>query len=115
LVLHHFRYLYHILSDSVVNKNRPAVLILCNKQDHTLAKGNKVIQAQLEKEMTVLRTTQVNQLEAVSDDGPSNVFLGREGKDFEFDDLRSFKIEFRDASALEGNIDDLRKWLQSVA
>jgi len=44
-------YLYHILSDSVVNKNRPAVLILCNKQDHTLAKGNKVIQAQLEKEM----------------------------------------------------------------
>jgi len=108
-------YLYHILSDSVVSKCRPAVLVLCNKQDHTLAKGHKVIQAQLEKEMNVLRTTQVNQLEAVSDDGKSNVFLGREGKDFEFDDLKSFKIEFRDASAHEGSIDELKQWLQSVA
>lgn len=43
------------------------------------------------------------------------VFLGREGKDFEFDDLKSFKIEFRDASAHEGSIDDLKQWLQSVA
>jgi len=110
------QYLYNILTDSLVSSNRPAVLVLCNKQDHTLAKGQKVIQLQLEKEMNVLRTTQVNQLETVENEGKSsNVFLGREGKDFEFEDLKNMNIEFCDSSAHDGNIEDLQKWLQSVA
>ncbi len=45
------RYLYSILLDPVVNSNRPAVLVLCNKQDHALAKGVQVVKTQLEKEM----------------------------------------------------------------
>lgn len=109
------QYLYNILTDSVVSSNRPAVLVLCNKQDLTLAKGHKVIQAQLEKEINVLRTTQVNQLEAVSGEEKSNVYLGREGKDFEFEDLKTMNIEFCDSSAQENDIDDLKKWLQTVA
>jgi signal recognition particle receptor subunit beta len=47
------RYLYTILSDPVVLSNRPQMLILCNKQDHALAKGPQVIQSVLEKEMSV--------------------------------------------------------------
>ena len=47
------RYLYTILSDPVVLSNRPQVLILCNKQDHALAKGPQIIQSILEKEMSV--------------------------------------------------------------
>lgn len=45
------RYLYAIFSDTVITSNRTPVLILCNKQDHALAKGPQVIQSQLEKEM----------------------------------------------------------------
>lgn len=45
------RYLYTILTDSVVRANRLPVLVLCNKQDHALAKGSQVIRMQLEKEM----------------------------------------------------------------
>ena len=45
------RCLYNLLTDRVVSSNVPKVLIACNKHDLTLAKGSKVIQAQLEKEM----------------------------------------------------------------
>lgn len=44
-------YLYNCLSDSVVRKNLPSLLILCNKQDEPLAKGSAVIKSMLEKEM----------------------------------------------------------------
>nr|CAG4648847.1 EOG090X0C7N [Polyphemus pediculus] len=107
-------YLYLILSDPAVHSNRPPVLVLCNKQDHTLAKGEKVIKTQLEKEMNVLRTTKTNQLEAVSDDGQQPKYLGKEGKDFEFEDLK-MPVVFKPCSAQDGNIDELKNWLHSVA
>lgn len=43
--------LYNILVDPAVVKNRPNILILCNKQDQTLAKGSNIIKSMLEKEM----------------------------------------------------------------
>ena len=45
------RFLYTILTDKGVQTNRSRFLILCNKHDQTMAKGCKVIQAMLEKEM----------------------------------------------------------------
>lgn len=44
-------FLYFILTDTVVYSNGPKILILCNKQDETLAKGSSVIRSLLEKEM----------------------------------------------------------------
>ncbi|KAK3752243.1 hypothetical protein RRG08_047099 [Elysia crispata] len=46
-------YLYTLLSDKTVSGNALPVLVLCNKQDLTLAKGAKVVRSQLEKEMWV--------------------------------------------------------------
>lgn len=46
-------YLYSILTDPVISSYVPPVLIACNKHDQTMAKGAKVVQAQLEKEMWV--------------------------------------------------------------
>ncbi|ERL95898.1 hypothetical protein D910_00564, partial [Dendroctonus ponderosae] len=43
--------LYNILIDPAVVKNRPQLLILCNKQNQTLAKGCTVIKSMLEKEL----------------------------------------------------------------
>ncbi|ERL96232.1 hypothetical protein D910_01513, partial [Dendroctonus ponderosae] len=43
--------LYNILIDPAVVKNRPQLLILCNKQDQTFAKGCTVIKSMLEKEL----------------------------------------------------------------
>nr|SVE70650.1 EOG090X0C7N [Daphnia similis] len=109
-------YLYTILSDPVVSSNKPQVLILCNKQDHPLAKGPQVIQSVLEKEMNVLRNTQTNQLEAVAEGGNRKSFyLGQEGKNFEFADIRSLRVEFAASSAQTEDFENLKKWLQSVA
>jgi hypothetical protein len=47
----HFRFLYTLLSDIIVANNSLPFLILCNKQDKTMAKGCSVIKSLLEKEM----------------------------------------------------------------
>lgn len=108
-------YLYTVLSDPVISSNRPQVLILCNKQDHALAKGPQVIQSMLEKEMNLLRNTQTNQLEAVAEGGnKKSTYLGHEGKNFEFADL-SLRVEFAASSAQSEEMENLKKWLHSVA
>lgn len=42
-------FLYTILSDSLTSS--VPILILCNKQDETMAKGSNVVKSLLEKEM----------------------------------------------------------------
>nr|CAG4649635.1 EOG090X0C7N [Scapholeberis mucronata]SVE93847.1 EOG090X0C7N [Scapholeberis mucronata] len=109
-------YLYTVLSDPVVTSNKPQILILCNKQDHALAKGPQVIQSLLEKEMNVLRNTQTNQLEAISEDGKKPFFLGQEGKNFEFSDIYPIRVDFAASSAQQlDELEKLNKWLQAVA
>lgn len=44
-------YLYNILTDAVVVQNKPKILILCNKQDQSLAKGSNVVRSIFEKEL----------------------------------------------------------------
>ncbi|CAL1527243.1 unnamed protein product [Lymnaea stagnalis] len=115
-------YLYTILSDRVISNNVPPVLILCNKQDLTLAKGVKVIRSQLEKEMNTLRITQAAALKGVGDTGNNNSFLGKRDKDFNFADIKPFKIDFAECSALgkdknsgRPDLDELQDWLGKVA
>ena len=112
------RYLYNLLSDSDIQKNVP-VLILCNKQDQTMAKGCAVIRTLLEKEMNLLRMTKTSQLEA-TDASLTNVFLGKQGKHFEFSHLDS-QIDFAESYAFNkdpqtsADIDELNKWLHKIA
>ncbi|KAG5319602.1 SRPRB protein, partial [Pseudoatta argentina] len=111
-------YLYNLLSDPDIQKNVP-VLIMCNKQDQTMAKGCYVIKALLEKEMNLLRMTKTSQLET-TDASSTNVFLGKQGKHFEFSHLDS-KIDFvesyasNDDSQMSANIEELKKWLIKIA
>ena len=42
-----------LLTDPLLQANKPKMLVVCNKSDATLAKGAKAVQAQLEKEMYV--------------------------------------------------------------
>ncbi|KAJ8682824.1 hypothetical protein QAD02_018616 [Eretmocerus hayati] len=110
-------YLYTLLSDPALSKNVP-VLILCNKQDQTLAKTSSVIKTLLEKEINLLRVTKTSQLEA-TDASSSNVFLGKTGKDFEFSHLNR-RVEFCESSAFVKNadtpaeIENLTTWLTNL-
>lgn len=110
--------MYNLLSDSYIQTNIP-VLILCNKQDQVTAKGYTVIKALLEKEMNLLRMTKTSQLEA-TDASSANVFLGKQGKDFEFSHLDS-QIDFADSYAFNkdpetpADIGDLNKWLHKIS
>lgn len=44
-------YLYNILTDLIIVQNKPKILILCNKQDQSLAKGSNVVKSIFEKEL----------------------------------------------------------------
>ncbi|KAL3861876.1 hypothetical protein ACJMK2_007890 [Sinanodonta woodiana] len=114
-------YLYTLLSDNAISTNCPPFLIACNKQDLTLAKGLKVIQSQLEKEMNTLRVTRSAALQGQDGAGNNNTFLGKRNKDFAFSDLKPLKVDFAECSA-QGNdeksdpdIKCIEEWLLKVA
>ncbi|XP_071635957.1 signal recognition particle receptor subunit beta [Temnothorax longispinosus] len=111
-------YLYNLLSDPNIQKNVP-VLILCNKQDQILAKGCTVIKMLLENEMNVLRMTKTSQLEA-TDASSTNVFLGKQGKHFDFSHLDSpvhfaESYAFTKGSGPSVDLEQLNEWLNKIA
>ena len=91
-------------------QNNIHLLILCNKQDQTLAKGCNVVQNLLEKEIDLLRLTKSNQLEA-TDASTINSFIGKQGKPFKFSHL-SIKVDFAESGATD--ITQLESWLQKL-
>uniref|UniRef100_W5MU40 Signal recognition particle receptor subunit beta n=2 Tax=Lepisosteus oculatus TaxID=7918 RepID=W5MU40_LEPOC len=92
-------FLYSLLTDSVVVKNAPALVVACNKQDVTMAKSAKLIQQQLEKELNTLRVTRSAALSSQDGSaGGGTVPLGRKGKEFDFSQL-PMKVEFVECSA----------------
>jgi len=109
-------YLYTLLSDPTISTHAPPILILCNKQDLTLAKGAKVIRSQLEKEITTLRVTRSAALQGTDDSDSNFTFLGRRDKDFDFSDLKPLNVEFAECSARgEGELGNLCSWMSKVA
>ncbi|XP_035215101.1 signal recognition particle receptor subunit beta-like [Stegodyphus dumicola] len=105
-------FLFTLLQEPFVHHYRIPFLIACNKQDHAVAKSAKVIQSQLEKEMNALRITQSGRLASVSS-FEDKIFLGHKGKDFQFSDLKSIKVEFCECSALEPGEGSSTEILQS--
>lgn len=92
-------FLYFLLTDSVVSRTAPNLLVACNKQDITMAKSAKLIQQQLEKELNTLRVTRSAALSSQDGSvGGGGVHLGKRGKDFEFSQL-PMKVEFVECSA----------------
>lgn len=108
-------FLFRILSDPTIHSNRTPVMIVCNKQDLTLAKGASVIERELAKEVGLLRETHSGVLQGT--DGNTvvdHVFLGKEGKDFVFSDLKA-KVDFCEVSATsEDNLDKVQGWISNV-
>ncbi|XP_023678183.1 signal recognition particle receptor subunit beta [Paramormyrops kingsleyae] len=106
--------LYSLLTDSVVVKNAPTLLVACNKQDITMAKSSKLIRQQLEKELNTLRVTRSAALS--SQDGSSggtSVPLGKKAKDFEFSQL-PMHVEFVECSALGGGAEEAESDMEAL-
>lgn len=116
-------FLFNVLRDPCLNSSNTPVLVVCNKQDLGIqAKGAGVIERELAKEIGLLRVTKSRLLEdsAGNADGNTNVYLGKEGKDFEFSDLRA-EVKFVEASAAKGYDDEesgisaIQLWIASKA
>ncbi|XP_037533449.1 signal recognition particle receptor subunit beta [Nematolebias whitei] len=113
-------FLYMLLTDAVISKNAPTLLVACNKQDIAMAKSAKLIQQQLEKELNTLRVTHSAALSAQDGSVGGSVYLGKKGKDFNFSQL-PMKVEFLECSArgskgeeVEADIESLQKSLAKL-
>ncbi|XP_059613281.1 signal recognition particle receptor subunit beta [Phlebotomus argentipes] len=104
-------YLYTVLLEPAI-ASLP-FLILCNKQDETMAKSAGVIKSMLEKELNLVRSTRKNQLESVDSSAKSNVFLGKQGKDFEFIHISQY-VDVLECSVKNQDIGSLTDWLDRI-
>ncbi|XP_029965001.1 LOW QUALITY PROTEIN: signal recognition particle receptor subunit beta [Salarias fasciatus] len=91
-------FLYVLVTDTVISRNVPDLLVACNKQDITMAKSAKLIQQQLEKELNTLRVTRSAALSSQDGSVAAPCIWGKKGKDFEFSQL-PMKVEFLECSA----------------
>ncbi|KAJ8964853.1 hypothetical protein NQ314_004571 [Rhamnusium bicolor] len=107
-------FLYNILVDPVVLSNCPSLLILCNKQDQTFAKGGTAVKSIFEKELNTLRITKSKQLDSVDPKVKKAAMLGNPDEDFDFAALR-VKVDIAESYAYHKNgsadIEGLKKWL----
>lgn len=115
-------FLYQILTDAILLRNVPPILVACNKQDVSMAKSAKLVQQQLEKELNTLRVTQSAVPSTLEGSNlQTTTQLGKKGKDFEFSQL-PMKIEFLECSATDGkeeegdaNLGNVEGWLAKLA
>ncbi|XP_054153910.1 signal recognition particle receptor subunit beta-like [Oppia nitens] len=107
---------YNYLVDLFVSSNRIPFLMACTKQDETRAKSSKVIQKQLEREITTIRETRIGALSSTGDDDSFRAILGKPNKEFSFNDIKN-PIDFIDCSAAESNtqLDSVLNWIKSIA
>jgi small GTP-binding protein len=112
--------MYQILSDKVIMKNAPSVLVACNKHDQGLAKGSRLIQSALEKELNNVRRTRSAALQA-TDGAIAASFIGRRDRDFTFSDVRPIHVEFVECSAGQNDggtgcqLKEVEDWLAKLA
>lgn len=98
-----------VLSDTAVQKQRPPLLLLCNKTDMgAKAHTSDFVRKRLEKEIEALRSTRASLGEA-GGPGPS---LARRGEAFTFAGLRSPKVSVGSGSAMTGDLQDVFDFLQ---
>nr|AAU44447.1 hypothetical protein AT2G18770 [Arabidopsis thaliana] len=101
-------YLYDILTNASVIKNKTPVLLCCNKTDKVTAHTKEFIRKQMEKEIDKLRVSR----SAISTADIANDFtLGIEGEVFSFSHCHN-KVTVAEASGLTGETDQVQEFIR---
>ncbi|KAK9501603.1 hypothetical protein O3M35_012299 [Rhynocoris fuscipes] len=114
-------YLYTLLTDEDILKNCKNILIFCNKQDNTTAKGAQILKSLLEKELNTVRETKSHSLEN-TEGTVDSVYLGIKGQEFEFAHCLPTIIDFAEGYALDSEgdeslhrLDPLKQWIAAIS
>ncbi|KAI9474855.1 signal recognition particle receptor beta subunit-domain-containing protein [Zychaea mexicana] len=105
-------YLYNVLAQQQVQKERIPILIACNKTDLITALPQEKIQERLEVEINRLRSTRtaaVEQQETSLDD-EQEAYLGYEGEKFKFEHLDN-DVQFETCSVEKDALDKVVDWI----
>ena len=104
-------YLFTILTDPVIAKLKPTVIIVCTKQDAPMAKSTVLIKQVLESELTTLKKTSQATLSDISDSRDSagrnkRAAILAEGRNGNVDlSLLPYKVKFVESSIAKGEKD----------
>lgn len=109
-----FRFLYDIFANKKVNDQAPPIMVVCNKSEASGASSPQAVRDALEKELTQLKTTR-SSLETEGDEDEqdlSQVPVGRDGANFEFDVDSPCEISFVKCSVKDANIHEVVTFIQ---
>ncbi|THD20894.1 Signal recognition particle receptor B subunit 159 [Fasciola hepatica] len=108
-----FRFLYNILTDPRVSHSGNRILIACNKQDSSSAKGCSVVRSLLEKELNTLTITRIGALAGLEQGtNVKPVTLTKPGINFTFASSR-LPVDFVECSAVS-DISPIKEWLHRI-
>lgn len=99
-------YLYLLLADPIIHKNKILFTIACNKQDLDDAQGKDSIKETLEKELNAIRNTKKGQLGKTSEEEEEDYLASLANKELSLDTLKVNLIE----TSL-GNLDQLIRFI----
>ncbi|KAI8370760.1 signal recognition particle receptor subunit beta-like protein [Choanephora cucurbitarum] len=104
-------YLYDILAQPQVQKQKIPVLIACNKSDMITALPTDKIKLLFETELNRLRGTRTARVEQQESD-EQEAFLGYEGEAFKFEHIDN-TVEFESCSVQDQKVDLVKDWIVS--
>ncbi|OBZ85236.1 Signal recognition particle receptor subunit beta [Choanephora cucurbitarum] len=104
-------YLYDILAQPQVQKQKIPVLIACNKSDMITALPTDKIKLLFETELNRLRGTRTARVEQQESD-EQEAFLGYEGEAFKFEHIDN-TVEFKSCSVQDQKVDLVKDWIVS--
>uniref|UniRef100_A0A5K3FFH3 Signal recognition particle receptor subunit beta n=1 Tax=Mesocestoides corti TaxID=53468 RepID=A0A5K3FFH3_MESCO len=108
-------YLFNLMTDGILARNRTPFLILCNKNDVPGAKNAVAVEKMLETELTTLCRTKAGGLAAL--DGHNErqtVPIVRPDEAFSFAKNKLHRVTFADCSAVSTDISPVRLWLERL-
>lgn len=105
-------FLYDILSDSIIIRNKVPILIAITKTDIIGSRDIDFIQQELEKEIEFVRSNRVKS-NYVVDGETEQLFLGEEGKEFTFNQLIN-PVSFVSCSVYNNDVIQITDFLNTI-
>jgi len=102
-------FLFSLLTNKIINRNKIPFLIACNKKDIITAHHQTSIRNQLQKEIEKLRQTR-KLIPVQNQDEAEDIPLGMDGESFVFDHLDN-EVTFCECSAKQGSLEQVVQFL----
>jgi len=106
------QFIYYVLTNKIVHRNKIPIIIACNKKDLVISHDQAFVVAHLEREIEKLRHTRKS-IPDQNQDEVEEVFLGIEGDAFKIAHLEN-DLYFTECSAKQGELQGIVDFINAL-